>query len=213
MKSWMGILAAALSIVSNANAMSVLSSEDQSFQRIEQENFMNLQSYALAEANCATTGTCNSTSDNYATLEQYYAGGTIPTASEITGWYTGRCYLKSARTTAKATMLAGFTEIIGGGGGPLFPAKEALKFMVLEWKARSAEAYDNLSPNDAADVASYIESNKANAQTACIADNSLSITYNTRTKWQVRKAQDYLLVKYLANNVTMAYCYYFKKIK
>ena len=212
MKTLVGLLAISLSFSSSALALSVLSSVGQDDQ-VEPGKLLDYQSYALVDATCTSPGNCNSSADYYAELERLFAEGAIPGDSEVVGWYSGRCYFASARTTAKASLLIGFTEAVGATHGPLFPGTEVLKFFAASYDSKSADIFDNMTPAELeAEINPILESKKGSVQAACVADNSLSVSFGSQTKWQVRKARNYLLLKYMEGNDLKAYCYHFKKV-
>jgi hypothetical protein len=218
MKHWVGLLAISLSFSSSALAMSVLSSEGQDYQ-VEQEKFVEDQNHALIDATCTTPGNCSGNPDYYAELERLFEEGTIPSNSEVMGWLSGRCYYAWARTTAKASLLVGLMESVGENNGPLFP--EVFKFLALQYDSKSADIFDNLTPALEAEFSRIIESGKKTVQAPCVEDNSLSVSYLScgtyglcgTVKLQVRKAQNYLLLKQVVDNRVAAYCYHFKKVK
>ena len=218
MKNWLGILVISLTFSSSTLAMSVLASERRDDQ-VEQENFVDDQSHALFDTACTSSGNCSGNPDYYAELKKLFEEGTIPSNSEVMGWFSGRCYYEFARTTAKASLLVGFMDSVGGNNGPLFP--DVFKFVALSYDSKSADIFDHLTPALEAEFSRIIESDKKRVQAPCVEDHSLSSSYVAcgtygacgAMKLQVRKAQNYLLLKIMRDNRLVAYCYHFKKVK
>jgi hypothetical protein len=215
MTRWVGVLFFAMTLSFSASAASILSVEKNSEPADLQDA---LSQAARLDERCAFTGSCQSTeSDKYKELEKLFAIGTLPTQSDVMGWRTGRCYMETNRLSAEPSLLAGVSAWVGGTDGPLFPPTENFKFYVLKHDAADANYFDWLTPSTESEINSVIQGNKASVKDACVKDDSLSVDYEPRTRWQLRLSGNYLILKLSdttdVSKMPAAYCYYFKKLK
>jgi hypothetical protein len=113
-----------------------------------------------------------------------------------------------------------------GTNGPLFSGAgdEVLKFFLLtndSHAAAAANIFDHLNSTITNEFNSTIEREvmkivkliEEAVQAAGLQDHSLSVSYGNRDVWQMRKTQNYLLIRAMSNNSVQAFCYFFKKVK
>lgn len=159
-------------------------------------------------------------------LAEIYARAARPSKNELLGWFSGRCYRGSQPFSPEEGLLAGILSATDDvDHGPLFPSRSHFKVGIFQHSgsARGAAYFDDMSPEETADVAASIapifhsDISIAAEIDGAIASNSSPL----RVEYRIRKHGRYFLAAVLpldkpdssdkAGEVAM--CYFFKKLR
>jgi hypothetical protein len=146
-------------------------------------------------------------------LASLFARGEVPKEGDALGWYSGRCYRDGTPNQAMAGMLAGISEPGAGNDGPLFPGTNVRKFIPLDYGSASPDAFDTLTPQLEAEISSMLNGLWPQTPETSVIDQSLAMDHDAITRWNLRKADGYLVLQVVRNRSAKIYCYYFKKLK
>lgn len=168
----------------------------------------------------------------YNSLMNYFAAGMQPSMAEVEGWWSGRCYSKTAMNEPKGQLLVA-TNVTklppdSTGNGPLFPAPAPTTTfnmaVISHYNGQGAEAerYDNLSVSDRADVENFVKSDADFQNMAARIENGSLASDNTtgNLRFVLRRYSNYFVVENViigndgvnvAGDVFAA-CYFFKKV-
>ena len=159
-------------------------------------------------------------SDVYTQLQVMFNSAALPTIADLTGWYSGRCYLYTSPSTPRADILVGDTTQTGADNGPLFPPSTIFKAVsVAGDESAPANTFDVLNKDLNDQIMSSYKSN-SNLLTEVREDSGSLITTmpNADIVFRYRKGSNgYLFAQIMSNSQqnTMrgSMCYYFKKVK
>ena len=141
-----------------------------------------------------------------------FAQGTLPSARETLGWWSGRCYKYDSPDKPTAALFV--FEYNNSKHGPIFPRNIKMLFLVHK-NSTSPDSLDNLTDDDKASVRKIIRSHNDPVRV----ENNSWLTRETTEFYamELRKYQDYFVTRGSSsegNELTVIhyYCYYFKKV-
>ncbi len=185
------------------------------------------------------TDSSNDSKTRYAKLEELFdsAQSNAATMNDLMGWHAGRCYAELAPETPAASMLVGDVIIPTENHGPLFPAENSRKFvLVAPDQEVSEDFFDHMTEEEEDNIQASIEENRLLWDTNDpIEENGSLVTeyhptivpehlpeeYHRTRVYAVKKSGRYLVVALQrledyeergTSNANM-YCYHFKKVR
>lgn len=150
--------------------------------------------------------------DPFVILENLFAAGTVPTIDDLTGWRTGRCFHIANHFEAYNGLLVGWTSRPNGDPGPLIPQEDVINILSLHRPDKPANVYDAPDALLINEVEQYLAGSSSSFP-ATLVDGSYNVTFNRHTTWIFRKSGNYVVKKWLSNNVLFGMCYFFNKIR
>lgn len=167
----------------------------------------------------------------YEKLIEHFDQSSLPTFSEIEGWWAGRCYTQPNPNMPIATVLvARMLELPpqdNTNNGPLFPGPTPKTVMnigliVSNGVSVPADFYDTLTPETSQQVEDVLQTADFQSIVARMDAKSIISTYDRgNLEFSLRKFNNYVFLKaavlrddrdHKAGNI-YASCYFFKKIR
>lgn len=161
--------------------------------------------------------------NKYETLNSYFSLGQLPTESEMNGWWSGRCYAKSAPNAPAGLLLIGAStyQTPMGQDGPLFPPQPVFLMALVGSFENPATRFDNITSSDRILVEQFVQSSEFRGLRATpISGSMVSHNDTGNLSFVVRKYQNYFLAQAVAirdSDNTKAgeiysSCYFFNKV-
>ena len=146
--------------------------------------------------------------------------GTLPTAEETLGWWSGRCYRYDSPNRPINDVLVFRTDDRNNNNGPAFPPSYHYQMIALTYDGKPANYYDTLT--DVKRVAI-----KKSLQRWVSSDHYMHTVRKNNGTWftrgttktyaqELRKYQDYFVMRMFSSEddelTVFRYCYFFKKV-
>jgi hypothetical protein len=161
--------------------------------------------------------------NRYEALNNYFSLGRLPSEAEVTGKWSGRCYLQKNPNSPIGALILGMpsfsepTDI----NGPLFPSQPIFILVLISNESFSPARFDNLTESDSRELANLINSSAFSKLTTRVENGSLvSDNVEGNLSFLARSYQNYLLMQSvvikdsesLKKGDVYTSCYFFKKL-
>ena len=140
---------------------------------------------------------------------EMFAQGTLPSAREVVGWWSGRCYRQDSPDEPTAALFV--FEYNNSRHGPIFPRNVKMLFLVPT-NSTSPDYFDNLTDHDKVSVRKVIRDHNDPVRVG----NNSWITRSNGLEFWLRKHQGFFIVPYMIfaddDRAVVKNCYFFKKV-
>lgn len=158
--------------------------------------------------------------DNFTRLKAMYDNGTLPSQTELTGWFSGRCFSQRAGDTAWGSLIVSEVEEVGDDSGPLLPPKQEFKIRTVGQEGYAPDTFDTITPDAMQWIGDELK-NLTGVSEAQSVDGSLMSAIETQDmlidiQVHVKRYKNYFITETYGDidafTDPQSLCYYFKKV-